>query len=125
MNLALHVWDGLATYYGLSLGVQKGNPILQSCMAFDGVGVTLVGVQSTACLFLLSLHEAALLAVSQWGLVLTAICYFLFSFLPWCVLLFLSWAEGTHTSPIQFTQENRHEGLSREADTASVATSFM
>lgn len=89
LNLALQLFDGLATYYGLSLGVQEGNPLLQSCMDFYGIGVTLVGAKSTACLFLLYLHDAASLVVSQWGLALTALSYFFFSFVPW-VLVFLA-----------------------------------
>ena len=89
VNLFLQVWDGCATYYGLSQGVQEGNPLLQSCMDFWGVGVTLVGAKSVACLFLVYLHNVAALAVSQWGLLLTAISYLLFSFLPWAVLLLL------------------------------------
>ena len=52
LNLLLQVWDGLATYYGLSHGVQKGNPLLRSCMEYWGVGVTLVGAKSAACVFL-------------------------------------------------------------------------
>ena len=29
LNVALQLWDGIATYYGLSLGVQEGNPLLR------------------------------------------------------------------------------------------------
>jgi len=36
MNLLLQVWGGLATYYGLSRGVQEGNPLLRSCMEYWG-----------------------------------------------------------------------------------------
>jgi hypothetical protein len=43
LNIALQVWDGLATYYGLSHGVHEGNPLLRSCMEYWDVGVTLVG----------------------------------------------------------------------------------
>ena len=87
VNLFLQTWDGVATYYGSSLGVKEGNPLLQSCMAYWGVGVTLVGAKSAACLFLVYLYGVASLALSQWGLLLTATSYFLFSFLPWCALL--------------------------------------
>ena len=87
LNLFLQAWAGLTTYYGLSLGVNENNPFLQVCMNYWGVGVTLVGAKSAACLFLVYLHNVAALAVSQWGLLLTAISYLLFSFLPWVVLL--------------------------------------
>jgi hypothetical protein len=89
MNLSLQVWDGLATYYGLSQGVREGNPLLRSCMEYWGVGVTLVGAKSAACVFLVYLREVASLSVSQWGLVLAALSYFVFSFLSWCSLLLL------------------------------------
>jgi hypothetical protein len=86
VNLSLQVWDGLATYYGLSHGVQEGNPLLRSCMEYWGVGVTLVGAKSAACVFLVYLREAASLAVSQWGLVLTAVSYVVGSFLSWSLV---------------------------------------
>ena len=89
MNLALQVWDGLATYYGLSQGVQEGNPLLRSCMEYWGVGVTLVGAKSAACVFVFSLYKVAYLSLSQWGLVLAAVSYVVGSFLPWCILLFM------------------------------------
>jgi hypothetical protein len=55
VNLVLQVWDGYATYYGLSLGV------------------TLVGAKSAVCVFVVSLSKVAYLSVSQWGLILTAV----------------------------------------------------
>ena len=86
MNLSLQVWDGLATYYGLSHGVQEGNPLLRSCMEYWGVGVTLVGAKSVACVFLVYLREVASLSVSQWGLVLAAGSYIVGSVLPWSLV---------------------------------------
>src|SRR4029453_17299528 len=88
VNLSLQVWDGLATYYGLSHGVQEGNPLLRTCMEYWGVGVTLVGAKSAACVFLVYLREVASLSVSQWGLVLAALTYVMGSVLPW-FLVFL------------------------------------
>jgi hypothetical protein len=89
MNLSLQVWDGCATYYGLSQGVQEGNPLLRSCMEYWGVGVTLVGAKSVACVFLVYLREVASLSVSQWGLVLAAGSYMMGSFLPWSLVFLL------------------------------------
>ena len=86
MNLALQVWDGLATYYGLSQGMQEGNPLLRSCMEYWGVGVTLVGAKSVACVFLIYLREVASLSVSQWGLVVAAGSYVVVSVLPWSLV---------------------------------------
>ena len=89
VNLSLQVWDGCATYYGLSQGVQEGNPLLRSCMEYWGVGVTLVGVKSATCVFVFSLYKVAYLSLSQWGLVLAAVSYVVGSVLPWCILLFM------------------------------------
>ena len=89
VNLSLQVWDGCATYYGLSQGVQEGNPLLRTCMEYWGVGVTVVGAKSVACVFLVYLREVASLSVSQWGLVLAAVSYIVGSVLPW-LLLFLT-----------------------------------
>ena len=86
MNLLLQVWGGLATYYGLSRGVQESNPLLRSCMAYWGVGVTLVGAKSAACVFVFSLYKVAYLSLSQWGLVLTAVSYVMGSVLPWSLV---------------------------------------
>ena len=86
VNLFLQVWDGCATYYGLSHGVQEGNPLLRSCMEYWGAGVTLVGAKSAACVFLVYLREVASLSLSQWGLVLTAVSYVVGSVLPWSLV---------------------------------------
>ena len=87
VNLSLQVWDGLATYYGLSQGMQEGNPLLRSCMEYWGVGVTLVGAKSAACVFLVYLREVASLSLSQWGLVLAAVSYVVGSVLSWSLVL--------------------------------------
>jgi hypothetical protein len=88
-NVALQLWDGVATYYGLSLGVQEGNPLLRHGMESWGVEWTLLGAKSTACLFLLYLHSVAHLSVSVWGLAFVAVSYFVGSFVPWLLVLFV------------------------------------
>ena len=89
VNLSLQVWDGLATYYGLSHGKQEGNPLLRSCMEYWGVGVTLVGAKSAACVFLVYLREVASLSLSQWGLILAAVSYVVGSVLSWSLVFLL------------------------------------
>src|SRR5689334_17174957 len=32
LNIMLQAFDGLATYYGLSLGMQEGNPVMRAAM---------------------------------------------------------------------------------------------
>ena len=62
--------------------------MLRSCMEYWGVGVTLVGAKSVACVFVY-LREAASLSVSQWGLVLTAVSYVVGSVLSWSLVFLL------------------------------------
>jgi len=90
VNLALQVWDGCATYYGLALGIPEGNPLLQFCMEYWGAEVTLVGAKSAACVCLFFLYKVADLSLSQWGLVLAAVSYVIGSVLPWSLLFLLS-----------------------------------
>jgi hypothetical protein len=86
LNIVLQAFDGLATYQGLSLGVQEGNPLMYSAMLHWGVGETLLGTKGAACailpLFLL-LRQRSL---SVWALALTAGVYLLLSFVPWSVI---------------------------------------
>lgn len=89
LNIALQLWDGLATYYGLSRGVWEGNPLLRLCMEYWGMEWTLFGAKSTACLFLLYLHSVAHLSVSVWGLVFVTVSYLVGSFVPWLLILFI------------------------------------
>jgi Domain of unknown function (DUF5658) len=89
LNLALQGWDGVATYYGLSLGIPEGNLLLRTCIEYWGVGVTLVGAKSAACVCLFTLYKVAYLSLSQWGLVLTAVSYVVGSVLPWSLVFLL------------------------------------
>jgi hypothetical protein len=57
-------------------------------MAYWGVGVTLVGAKSAACVFLVYLREVASLSLSQWGLVLAAVSYVVGSVLSWSLIFF-------------------------------------
>jgi len=66
LNLSLQVWDGLATYYGLSHGVQEGNPLLQCGIDALGVGVALVSVKSATCGLLWFLYQVAYLSLARW-----------------------------------------------------------
>jgi len=58
-------------------------------MNYWGIGVTLIGAKSAACVFLVYLREVASLSVSQWGLILAAVSYVVGSVVPWFILLFL------------------------------------
>ncbi|MGE0825657.1 MAG: DUF5658 family protein [Candidatus Binatia bacterium] len=92
LNIVLQAFDGLATYQGLLLGVQEGNPLMYSAMLHWGVAETLLSTKGAACvmlpLFLLLRHRC----LSVWALALTAGVYLLLSFVPWS-LIFLSEAQ--------------------------------
>ena len=88
VNLSLQVWDGLATYYGLSLGVQEDNPFTRAVIEHLGAGWGLLIVKGLACGLLLVLRVFNEYVLCVQGLLLTAVSYFVFSFLSWCFLLF-------------------------------------
>jgi hypothetical protein len=88
-NLSLQFWDGIATYYGLSLGVQEGNPLVRAVIEHLGAGWGLLIVKGLACGLLLVLRVFNEYVLCVQGLLLTAVSYFVFSFLPWCFVLLL------------------------------------
>jgi len=88
VNLSLQAWDGLATYYGLALGVQEGNPLIRAVIEDLGAGWALLSAKGLACGLLFVLRAFSQYGLCVEGLLLTAVSYFVFSFLPWCVLLF-------------------------------------
>src|SRR5947209_8925816 len=55
LNLALQVFDGVATYVGVHAGIAEGNPLLAWALAQVGPGFALVlcKLQASACLLLL------------------------------------------------------------------------
>ncbi|MCS6927199.1 MAG: DUF5658 family protein [Candidatus Binatia bacterium] len=91
LNVCLQLFDGLATYHGLQLGWQEGNPLLHSFMMRWGVEWTLLVFKGKACLLLLLLHRVKREELAIVALAVAAGCYFFFSFLPWLsCLVFLT-----------------------------------
>jgi hypothetical protein len=88
LNIMLQTFDGLATYYGLSLGVQEGNPIMHAAMMQWGVAKTLLGTKGTACLMLPVFLFVQPRRLSTCALTLLATAYLLFSFIPWLAIFF-------------------------------------
>ncbi len=88
-NLALQVWDGLATYYGLQLGLGEGNPLLRQSIEYYGTGWALIIWKTFACSLLFVLRWVGSVPLVAEALVITASSYFSFSLVPWAVLLFL------------------------------------
>ena len=58
LNLALQLFDGVATYQGLRLGFREANPLLLSAFDLIGVGPALLLFKAKACGLLVLLHRA-------------------------------------------------------------------
>jgi hypothetical protein len=83
LNIALQLFDAVATYKGLEVGWHEGNPILANAFEFFGVAPALLLFKAKACgfLFLLNRHpEHELVAAALYVL---ASVYTVMSLLPW------------------------------------------
>jgi hypothetical protein len=86
INLWLQVFDGFATYFGVSAGYGEGNPLVAATFAHLGLGPALCLAKASACLCLLviwSFGRRSPLALP--ALVGTAITYVIASVAPWSV----------------------------------------
>ena len=82
LNLALQVFDGVATYQGLHLW-GEANPLLAAMMSSFGAGVTLLVFKAKACGLLVLLRRLGHHAFVTDSLVVLATVYTFFSFIPW------------------------------------------
>jgi hypothetical protein len=89
LNLVLQLWDGIATYHGVNLGVEEGNPLVRTSMLFWGVGEALFLWKSLACGLLWLVRRVGENLLTLFTFALTAMCYVIFSTLPWLLLLIL------------------------------------
>jgi len=87
VNIALQVFDGVATYVGLNSGFHEANPILAWSFGHLGTAPALVLFKLHACLCLMVLWRlrGSRLAVPALGL--SAVVYAVFSFAPWTAAL--------------------------------------
>ena len=87
LNLALQLFDGVATYIGWQ---QHGemNPILSAGFDHFGAGPTLFVAKATAILFVFVLASTPRRSLATGGLALTLTAYTVFSFVPWAQRLF-------------------------------------
>lgn len=83
LNLALQLFDGVATYQGLRIGVREANPILLTMFGLLGVGPTLLLFKAKACGLLVLLHSKAPKRVGVTVLRGLAAVYCVFSLGPW------------------------------------------
>ena len=82
LNLALQLFDGVATYVGWA---QHGemNPILAAGFAHFGAGPTLLVAKLLASMFVLVLAATPRRALATIGLAITFTAYTALSFVPW------------------------------------------
>ncbi len=82
LNLALQLFDGVATYQGFHLW-GEGNPLVLQAMPYWGTVGTLMLFKAKACGFLVLLRRAGELPLAYESLVVLATTYTFFSFIPW------------------------------------------
>ena len=87
LNLALQLFDGVATYVGIRSGFHEANPLL--ARAFEHMGpapaLLLFKLHACACLLLLWRFRGSRLAVPALGV--SAVVYAVCSFAPWTAVL--------------------------------------
>jgi hypothetical protein len=87
LNVALQLFDGMATYRGLQLGFGEGNPLLVSVMATVGPMAALVLTKLYACGCLLGVWHARRARLAVPAFVLIAAIYATCSLAPWSAAL--------------------------------------
>jgi hypothetical protein len=83
LNMALQLFDGVATYQGLRLGFREANPLLLAAFGLIGVEPTLVLYKAYASGLLVILHRAAPPNVGIPVMQGLAAVYCVFSLAPW------------------------------------------
>ena len=86
LNLALQLFDGIATYIGWER-FGEANPLLQAGFASWGPGPTLVVAKLAAAGLLLFLARTACRELVGIGLVFTLVVYTALSLVPWSIRL--------------------------------------
>ncbi len=89
LNFLLQVFDGLATYIGMHLGIKEANPLVRVAFELCGVGPALLVLKSLACAALTLVYQAIrpdLLGIALGGL---AGVYSIASVIPWLISLCL------------------------------------
>ena len=81
-NLALQLFDGIATYIGW-VHFGEMNPILRRGFEVWGAGPTLLTAKTLAIALIIVLARAPHRTLASAGLTLTLIAYVALSFVPW------------------------------------------
>jgi hypothetical protein len=83
LNIALQLFDAVATYQGLQFGCGEANPLLRDAFELFGVLPALLQFKAVACGLLFLMNRHATHAVVATGLAATAGAYSVFSLCPW------------------------------------------
>lgn len=83
LNIALQIFDAVATYQGIRIGWKEANPILVTAFSYFGVAPALLLFKAKACglLFLLNRNHTQRLVAP--ALSLLAGVYCVMSLVPW------------------------------------------
>jgi len=92
LNVLLQLFDGIATYSGLQLGIREGNPLLHHAFRLWGVAPSLLVFKAQACALLLIVYRLAGEKLARPALGMLAGVYSVCSLIPWLgtfVVLFM------------------------------------
>jgi uncharacterized membrane protein len=87
VNLALQLFDGIATYVGVHAGFVEGNPLLDWALGRLGPASALCLFKLEACLCVLLLWHLRRSRLAGPALVVSAAVYAICSFAPWAMAL--------------------------------------
>ncbi len=83
LNIALQLFDGVATYQGLRLSFREANPLLVAAFEMIGVGPALLLFKATACGLVVLLRRTAPARVAILVMRGLAAVYCVLSLGPW------------------------------------------
>ena len=89
LNIVLQMFDGMATYSGIHLGVKEANPLLRTAFALWGVGTTLLLLKGLACGLLLLLYRGTSQELATQAFYVLVAIYCVCSLVPWLATLFV------------------------------------
>ena len=87
VNVALQLFDGVATYVGLHTGIAEGNPLIDWALGRFGPASVLCLFKLQACACLLLLWHLRRNRLATPALVLSAAVYVVYSLAPWTAAL--------------------------------------
>jgi hypothetical protein len=86
LNILLQIFDGIATYSGLHLGIREANPLLRGAFHVWGIAPTLLVFKVSACFLLILVYRIASEALARSALTLLVCVYSVCSLIPWLTM---------------------------------------